>query len=50
MEKTFTIEDFYRDKLNWMPENLQTELGHFNVFRLEDFTGLTAAGIFTRSV
>jgi AraC-like DNA-binding protein len=39
MEKTFTIEDFYRDKLNWMPENLQSEIGHFNVFKLDDFTG-----------
>jgi len=39
MEKTQTIEDFYNYKLNWMPENLQKELGHFNVFRLGDFTG-----------
>ena len=39
MEKTQTIEDFYRHKLNWMPENLQKEIGHFNVFKLDDFTG-----------
>jgi AraC-like DNA-binding protein len=39
MEKTQTIEDFYTYKLKWMPENLQKELGHFNVFRLGDFTG-----------
>ena len=39
MEKAHTIEDFYRHKLDWMPENLQKELGHFNVFRLGDFTG-----------
>jgi AraC family transcriptional activator of pobA len=39
MEKVHTIEDFYRHKLEWMPENLQKELGHFNVFRLGDFTG-----------
>lgn len=39
MEKTSTIEDFYRTKLNWMPENLKKEIGHFNVFRLDDFTG-----------
>ena len=39
MKKTQSIEDFYNYKLNWMPENLQKELGHFNVFRLGDFTG-----------
>ncbi|GAB3951319.1 response regulator transcription factor [Spirosoma harenae] len=37
MNKTETIEDFYKLKLNWMPENLSKEMGHFNVFRLEDF-------------
>jgi AraC family transcriptional activator of pobA len=39
MEKAHSIEDFYRHKLEWMPENLQKEIGHFNVFRLGDFTG-----------
>lgn len=39
MEKTQSIEDFYRCKLNWMPENLQKEVGHFNVFKLDDFMG-----------
>lgn len=39
MEKPQTVEDFYRYKLNWMPENLQNEIGHFNIFRLDDFTG-----------
>jgi AraC family transcriptional regulator, transcriptional activator of pobA len=38
MEKVQTIEDFYRDKLNWMPDNLKKEMGHFNVFRSDDFT------------
>ncbi|MEJ7677981.1 MAG: helix-turn-helix transcriptional regulator [Segetibacter sp.] len=42
MEKTSTIEDFYRHKLNWMPENLKKEIGHFNVFRLDEFTGACA--------
>lgn len=37
MDNLFTVEDFYRSKLNWMPENLKNELGHFNVFRLSDF-------------
>lgn len=37
MDQIYTVEDFYRAKLNWMPENLKNELGHFNVFRLSDF-------------
>lgn len=36
MSKTETLEEFYKIKHNWMPENLQKDLGHFNVFRLED--------------
>jgi AraC family transcriptional regulator, transcriptional activator of pobA len=39
MDKTHTIEDFYRHKLEWMPESIQKEMGHFNIFRLGDFTG-----------
>lgn len=39
MEKAQSVEDFYRQKLNWMPEDLQKGIGHFNVFRLDDFTG-----------
>lgn len=39
MEKAQTIEDFYRTKLNWMPDNLKKGIGHFNVFRLDDFVG-----------
>lgn len=39
MQTTESIEDFYRSKLNWMPDNLKKEIGHFNVFRLDDFTG-----------
>jgi AraC family transcriptional activator of pobA len=37
MEPTQSIEDFYREKLNWMPANLKKEMGHFNVFRFDDF-------------
>ena len=33
---TESIEEFYKEKFNYLPENLQQELGHFNVFRLED--------------
>lgn len=39
MEKLQTLDDFYKTKLNWMPENLKKEIGHFNVFKLEDFVG-----------
>ncbi len=45
MEKAQTIEDFYRTKLNWMPENLKKGIGHFNVFRLDDFVGPCAKPI-----
>jgi AraC-like DNA-binding protein len=39
MAKTETLEDFYRHKFNWMPDNLQKDIGHFNVFRVEDCLG-----------
>ncbi len=35
MSKVETIEDFYKNKFNWIPDNLKNELGHFNVFNLE---------------
>lgn len=31
-----TIEEFYQHKLNFLPLNLRNEIGHFNVFRIED--------------
>lgn len=34
-----SLEAFYRDKLNWVPENLNDEIGHFNVFKIGDFVG-----------
>lgn len=36
MGKTETLEDFYKQKFNWLPENLKKDIGHFNVFRMED--------------
>ena len=39
MEKLQSIEEFYQEKLNWMPGNLKKEIGHFNVFKLDDFVG-----------
>lgn len=42
MEPTQNLEDFYHHKLNWMPENIKNGMGHFNVFRTEDFVGKNA--------
>lgn len=39
MEKIETIEEFYKRKFDWMPDNLKNEIGHFNVFDLEPFVG-----------
>jgi len=39
MPKTETLEDFYRHKMNWLPENLKKDIGHFNVFKVEDCVG-----------
>lgn len=36
MSITETLEDFYQQKFSYLPENLKQDLGHFNVFRLED--------------
>jgi AraC family transcriptional activator of pobA len=37
--KTESLEEFYKQKLNWIPENLRKDIGHFNVFRMEDCIG-----------
>jgi hypothetical protein len=39
MEKIETLEEFYKKKFDWMPDNIKNEIGHFNVFRLEPFAG-----------
>ncbi len=39
MQQLETLDDFYKKKLNWLPDNLQQDIGHFNVFRLEDCLG-----------
>ncbi len=41
MEKTHTLEDFYRSRTDYMPANIKKDIGHFNVFRVEDFVGKT---------
>jgi AraC family transcriptional activator of pobA len=37
-----TIEEFYKNKFDWLPDNLQQNIGHFNVFRIEDCIGPNA--------
>ena len=39
MSKVETIEEFYRSKFDWMPDNIRNEIGHFNVFKLDPFVG-----------
>jgi len=39
MDKVETLLDFYKRKFDWVPENIRNEIGHFNVFKLEAFTG-----------
>ena len=39
MNPVESIEDFYKAKLNWVPDNIGTEIGHFNVFKLAPFIG-----------
>jgi len=34
-----TIEELYKSRNAWLPINLRNELGHFNVFRLDDVGG-----------
>ena len=36
LPKTETLEDFYQHKFNYLPEDIQKDIGHFNVFRVED--------------
>jgi len=39
MSKTESIEEFYKKKFDFLPDNLQKDIGHFNVFRMEDCIG-----------
>jgi AraC family transcriptional activator of pobA len=39
MDKIETIEEFYKRKFDWIPDNIKHEIGHFNAFRLEPFVG-----------
>jgi len=37
MDKLETLEEFYKRKFDWMPDNIRNEIGHFNLFRLEPY-------------
>ena len=39
MDKIESIEEFYKRKFDWMPDNIRNEIGHFNVFKLDPFVG-----------
>jgi AraC family transcriptional regulator, transcriptional activator of pobA len=45
MDKIETIEEFYKSKFDWMPDNIRNELGHFNVFKLDPYVGRNAKPI-----
>src|SRR5947209_4306279 len=42
MKKVESQEDFYKGQNVWMPDTLQKDIGHFNVFVLEPFVGVNA--------
>lgn len=35
MSKVESIEEFYKRKFGWLPDNIRNEIGHFNVFKLQ---------------
>ncbi len=35
MKGVESLEDFYKRKFQWLPEDVRREIGHFNLFRLE---------------
>lgn len=39
MNKIESIEEFYKRKFGWMPDNIKNEIGHFNVFHSKPFIG-----------
>lgn len=45
MRKVETIEEFYKRKFDWVPEDLRDGVGHFNVFPLAPYCGPNAAPV-----
>jgi AraC family transcriptional activator of pobA len=48
MPKIETIEDFYKEKIGWLPESLRNDIGHFNVFKSDPYVGSSAKPILYR--
>ncbi|HEY6976186.1 MAG TPA: helix-turn-helix transcriptional regulator [Chitinophagaceae bacterium] len=42
MRKIETIEEFYKRKFEWVPQDIRSDIGHFNVFKLDPFVGTNA--------
>jgi AraC family transcriptional activator of pobA len=42
MKQVETIEEFYKRRFDWLPDNIRNEIGHFNVFHLDPFVGTNA--------
>lgn len=42
MEPVESLEAFYKRKFDWMPDDIRSGIGHFNVFNLEPFVGKNA--------
>lgn len=45
MGKVESIEEFYKRKFDWLPDNIRGEIGHFNVFKLAPFVGEYAKAV-----
>ena len=39
MKKLETIQEFYHDRYEWIPQEIRNGLGHFNVFSLDPYIG-----------
>ncbi len=37
MDKIESLDEFYKRKFDWIPDNLKSEIGHFNLFRVEPY-------------
>jgi AraC family transcriptional activator of pobA len=42
MSKVESIEDFYKEKIGWLPESFRHDIGHFNVFKSDPYIGNSA--------
>jgi AraC family transcriptional activator of pobA len=42
MPQIETIEDFYKEKIGWLPESVRHDIGHFNVFKSDPYVGNSA--------